>query len=279
WERLLLEDIPLDPGNGMPYLAVSRGVHTITITAGSPHYYQENPVKTLRSLAEEARQFRNKEHHRVHAHYDPAKWPDLKTAFQRLGEVLAFLGEEEIPFEQWGYLEISLPDVELPYDMSAPPLLPLDSFSNLRTLIWEGHRKQLIASWLPFTPTLLRNLTTLEIQCDISLQDCCHMLFYGENLKEFTARIIQRDLSTEQMLGFVPPEASYTTRPLEYLCLVSDDDITPLLHPFSFPSLRRIHFSLAHPAWSTTFHQWKIWPTLQRIYLRGPFSNEDKCWI
>ncbi|KAG6848351.1 hypothetical protein H0H93_000933 [Arthromyces matolae] len=249
WEKRLSKNIPVDR-TGRPYFNAYAGPRHIYIEVGLRNDRYGGPVRCLRSMAEDARMPHEQDDHLVHGRYDTVHWPDWESGFQCLGESLAFLGEEEIPFEQWGELHISLPDDELPYDMSSPLLLPLDSFSNLRTLTWKGHRKQLIASWLPFTPTLLRTLTTLEIQCDLSLQDCCHMLFYGENLKEFTARIIQRDLSTEQMLGFVPPEASYTTRPLEYLCLVSDDDITPLFRPFNFPALRRIDFTLAHPAWA-----------------------------
>ncbi|KAG6835427.1 hypothetical protein H0H93_001564 [Arthromyces matolae] len=279
WERRLLMNVPRDPNTGELCLSVVE-THPLTIDVGWASYGDdsENPVQQLRSLAGRHRKDHDKEDLHVKGIFLPRPfWTDLESGFLRLGEFLAFLGEEEIPFERWGHLDIVLDDVEHPYDMSSPALLPLHAFSNLRKLTWTGHRKHLLVSWLPFTPTLLRTLTSLEIQCDISLQDCCHMLFYGENLKEFTVKIIQRDLATEPILGCFLPESTCTERPLEYLCLVSDDDIGALLRPFHFPHLSRIDFTIAHR--TPSYYEWKIWKTLQSIELKGEFSFEEQSWI
>ncbi|KAG6818606.1 hypothetical protein H0H93_003491 [Arthromyces matolae] len=266
WHQRLLKDVPLDPELGVFCVEVS-GPYPVYIRVGNTHLDGldfNDPVGGLRSMARRQQMHYPGDDLKVLAEFVPLHW-SLEEGFHRLGEFLACLGQMEVPFERWGQLDILLPDIELPYDTMSPPLLPLDSFSNLK-LIWRGHRKQLLVSWLPFTPNLLRTLTVLDIQCDVSLQDCCHMLYYGESLVEFTLRIIQRSLASENILDFVSPPGC-VTRPLEYLCLVSDDDITPLLSLFHFPFLQQIHFTLGHPTFST-FSDWTIWKTLKRVFLK-----------
>ncbi|KAH0582784.1 hypothetical protein H2248_010695 [Termitomyces sp. 'cryptogamus'] len=273
----LLKDIPYDE-NGDPYLDIAGGYQQMEIRVGTPLWKKyANLIAALReqtnlvgSNPDPNRKYK------IIGGFNGYHWP-LGLGFRRLGEFLLFLGNNEIGYRRWESLTILLPDIELPYDGPSLPILPLDAFANLQHLTWKGHRKQLLVSWLPLVPSLLRTLITLEIQCDIALQDCCYLLYHGRNLKKVTLKIIQKDLAHDQVLGFIAPPVC-ASRPLEDLCLVSDDDIGPLLRPFIFPSLRRICFTLGYPIWST-FPDLTIWKTLQKIKIKGNFPNEDCNWI
>ncbi|KAG6896191.1 hypothetical protein C0992_009764 [Termitomyces sp. T32_za158] len=258
----LLKDIPYDV-DGNPYISI-RGFDQMFICVGSracPGY--GDPVGYIQEFADYVRSTQLDCKFDISAEYRTGSWP-LGLGFQRLGEFLAFLDDEEIGFERWHRLTISLPDLELPYDILSSPMLPLNAFTNLRDLIWKGHRKQLLASWLPLSPSVLETLNTLEIQCDIALQDCCYLLYHCTNLQNVTLKIIQKALAHESVFGFVVP-SGHTSRPLEYLCLVSDDDIGPLLRPFNFPLLRHIDFRLGYPTWST-LSDLMIWKTLEKAH-------------
>ncbi|KAG6817148.1 hypothetical protein H0H87_012109 [Tephrocybe sp. NHM501043] len=195
-------------------------------------------------------------------------WP-LDLGFRRLGEFLAVLAYGEIPYEQWNELIIDLPNVALPYDTAAAPaIIPLDALRNLRILKWSGHRQQLRVSWLPFAPAVLQPLTALHITCDLALQDCMYILFHGTNLKEFKFKISQ-GFANEPVLPFDASERLRVERPMETLNLTSNDDIVPLLQPFSFPSLRHIELHLSHPT-TSTFHRLDVWKNLDTAFL--------DCW-
>ncbi|KAG6910066.1 hypothetical protein DXG01_013516 [Tephrocybe rancida] len=202
-------------------------------------------------------------------------WP-LELGFRRLGEFLSVLAHGEIPYEYWSELNVILPDVELPYDTNAPTLIPPDAFKNLR-LKWAGHRQQLSASWLPFTPSLLQTLTTLQLTSSLALQDCTHILFHATNLMEFTALTIYKGFADEPVL---PSEASgvRVERPcLESLTLTSDDDIGPLMQSFSFPSLLHIKLHLSYPT-PATFQKLDIWSKLETAFLDCWITDEDSAW-
>ncbi|KAG6876160.1 hypothetical protein C0993_005296, partial [Termitomyces sp. T159_Od127] len=271
----LLKDTPCDV-DGNPYAKV-WGFDRLTISVGSRacpgHGY---PVEYIHELADYVRSMHLDRKFEITAEFRKGQWP-LGLGFQRLGEFLVFLDNEEIGFERWHKLTVSLPDLELPYDIISSPKLPLNAFTNLRDLTWRGHRKQLLASWLPLSPSVLQTLHTLEIQCDIAMKDCCYLLYHGINLQKVTLKIIQKALAHESIFGFIAP-SGHTSRPLEYLCLVSDDDIGPLLRPFDLPFLRHIDFDLGYPTWST-FADLRIWKTLETVHMKGEIAIVDSRWI
>ncbi|KAH0582898.1 hypothetical protein H2248_010800 [Termitomyces sp. 'cryptogamus'] len=274
----LLKDIPYNK-KGVPYITTDGYFRKLVVSIGRLTWKRGlNPVEALLEQTDSAWLISGQDcTFEITGEFTgTAHWPP-GLGFQRLGEFLLFLGNEQMGYERWHKLTISLPDIELPYDGPSLPILPLDAFTNLLHLTWKGHRKQLVVSWLPLVPSVLRTLTTLEIQCDIALQDCCYLLYHGRNLKKVTLKIIQKDLAHEQVLGFFTPPVC-TNRPLEDLCLVSDDDIGPLLRPFNFPSLHCISFTLGYLAWST-LADLKIWKTLQKIHIKGHFTDEDCDWI
>ncbi|KAH0583127.1 hypothetical protein H2248_011013 [Termitomyces sp. 'cryptogamus'] len=270
----LLKDIPFD-NIGFPYINVS-GYSRMIISVGSlaslPYL---NPVKSLKKQTECLRSIQDL-NFQVTAKFVTGHWP-LGLGFQRLGEFLTFLGNEEIVYERWCKLTISLPDLELPYNMLSLPILPLDALTNLRHLTWKGHRKQLLTSWLPLLPSILQTLTTLKIQCDIALQDCYYLLYHGVNLENVTLKIIQKGLSHEPVFSSIV-SSGCMSRPLEYLCVVSDDNIEPLLRPFTFPSLHHIDFTLGYPLHST-LADLRIWKTLETICLSGDILLRNHDWI
>ncbi|KAG6908736.1 hypothetical protein DXG01_003440 [Tephrocybe rancida] len=95
------------------------------------------------------------------ANLEAGKWlPD--HGLRRPGEYLAYIGDEEVDYDRWTDLTVDLPDDEpLPYDLNSVPVLPPDVLTNLKRLTWKAHREQLIASWIPFNPSLLNTLSTL----------------------------------------------------------------------------------------------------------------------
>ncbi|KAG5725683.1 hypothetical protein E4T56_gene7349 [Termitomyces sp. T112] len=204
----LFNDIPCNE-NGNPYLNINGFYQQMEIRVGTP--LRKKYVNPMAALREQTNQvWPNPDPNRKYeiiGVFTGTHWP-LGLGFRRLGEFLVFLGNNEIGYGRWESLTISLPDIELPYDGPSLPILPLDAFANLQHLTWKGHRKQLLVSWLPLVPSLLRTLITLEIQCDIALQDCCYLLYHGRNLKKVTLKIIQRDLAHDQVLDFMTPPES-----------------------------------------------------------------------
>ncbi|KAG6827234.1 hypothetical protein H0H87_005246 [Tephrocybe sp. NHM501043] len=246
----------------------------MTIELGRLPPYLSNPVDTLWAVG--GRVDFSKPFRLIAKFKQSNGWP-LDLGFRRLGEFLAVLAHGEIPYEQWNELNIELPNVAVPYDTAAPTLIPLDALRNLRTLKWSGHRHQLRASWLPFAPAVLQPLTTLHITCDLALQDCMYILFHGTSLKEFKFKI-SKGFANEPVLPFDASERLCVERPMETLNLTSDDDIVPLLHPFSFPSLRHLKLHLSHPT-TSTFHRLDVWKNLDTAFLDCWPTIDDDAWI
>ncbi|KAG6809567.1 hypothetical protein H0H92_015750 [Tricholoma furcatifolium] len=99
---------------------------------------------------------------------------DLAEGFQELAAILSVLGtSEHFPFWDWRSLDIELPQVKIPFDSLTYPVLPVKSFTKLTNLKWAGHPKQICDSWFPITPTLLKNLESLEITCAIPPRIAC----------------------------------------------------------------------------------------------------------
>ncbi|KAG6835296.1 hypothetical protein H0H93_003006, partial [Arthromyces matolae] len=203
----------------------------------------------------------------------PGFW-QLEFGYWRLAEFVNYFGCHEIPFEKWVGLEIALPKQPLPFDSSRAPPFPVGEMLGLRQLKWAGHRKQLVESWLPFTPSLLGNLTTLELECDIALIDCSYLLFHGKNFKHFTLRTIRKDLAPDSVFSFSPPASSIERSCLESLTLESEDDIGPLLEPFNLISLRSVTFNLQYPR-VTSLHGLSFWKTVETVIMEQYIPYND----
>ncbi|KAG6807305.1 hypothetical protein H0H87_001614, partial [Tephrocybe sp. NHM501043] len=108
----------------------------MTIEIGDFPPYKSNPVETLWAVG--GRIDFNKPFRLIAKFKECNGWP-LDLGFKRLGEFLAVLAHGEIPYEHWNELTVDLPNVALPYDTTAPALIPLDALRNLRTLKWSGH--------------------------------------------------------------------------------------------------------------------------------------------
>ncbi|KAG6919733.1 hypothetical protein DXG01_001567 [Tephrocybe rancida] len=209
--------------------------------------------------------------------YQTTGWP-LELGFRRLGEILSVLAYEEVPWEHWNELNIILPHIELPYDTDVPALIPFGALKNLQRLKWAGHRRQLLESWLPFAPAVLRSLTSLYLTTEYAMQDCAHILFHSINLREVTFNRIHKSFADEPVLPFLAFGVRVERSCLESLTLTSDDDIDPLVQPFTFSSLRHIDFHLFYPTIST-FHHLDIWATLRTALLDCYVTEEDAEWI
>ncbi|KAG6919465.1 hypothetical protein DXG01_005724 [Tephrocybe rancida] len=269
----LYRDAPRHPIKGTMPIDV-RGYNDMDITVGQYHLpSKDNPVSNLWEnfdLVDRSKPFY------LTARFEDGIWP-LDVGFRRLGEFFTVLAYEEMPYERWRELNVILPNFELPYDTSTPSHIPPDAFIGLRSLIWTGHRQQLHESWLPFTPSILRSLTTLHLTTHLALQDCANILFYSLILKDVTFDRIYKGLANDPILSF-DASGLLVERPLESLTLTSDDDVGPLIMPFTFSSLHHIKFKLSYPTIST-FHGLDIWKTLQTASIDCPMTEEDGDWI
>ncbi|KAG6910069.1 hypothetical protein DXG01_013519 [Tephrocybe rancida] len=251
------------------------GGRQMTVTVGRKSQSDNNPVETLWTVGgrvDFSKPFS------LTAQFDSSggAWPS-DLSFRRLGEFLSVLAHGEIPYEHWSELNIILPDVKLSYDTNSPALIRLGAFKILH-LKWAGHRQQLIASWLPFAPSLLQNLATLHLTCHLALQDCTYILFHANNLKEFMVHSIYKGFAHEPILPFESSGVRVKRPHLECLTLTSDDDIAPLMQLFSFTSLYHINFHLCYPTMST-FHYLDIWRSLKTAYLDCWITDEDADWV
>ncbi|KAG6914676.1 hypothetical protein DXG01_015997 [Tephrocybe rancida] len=124
---------------GVPLICISGRQH-IEIAIGRYPLLGDDPAATLWDMGGMVDLYKP---FILTAEFDHSSgWP-LGLGFRRLGEFLSVLAHEEVPYQYWNKLNIVLPHVELPYDTSAPDLIPLERLENLRSLEWSGHRKQL----------------------------------------------------------------------------------------------------------------------------------------
>ncbi|KAG6835682.1 hypothetical protein H0H93_015776 [Arthromyces matolae] len=197
-----------------------------------------------------------------------------EVGFWHLAEYINYFGCHEIPFEKWVGLDINLPNEQLPFDSSRAPPFPVNKLVDLRQLKWAGHRKQLVESWLPFTPSFLDSLTSIDLTCNLALLDCSYILFYARNVKDFTLRKIRRDLASDSVFGFSLPTYGIQRPCLESLTLESEDDIAPLLEPFHFTSLRSVTFNLQYPRVSS-LHGLLFWKTIETVIMEEYIPYND----
>ncbi|KAG6879473.1 hypothetical protein C0992_002359 [Termitomyces sp. T32_za158] len=261
-----------------PPIEISASSHHIRLSLGeSGKQSKINPLLHLRDMLEKYTDVDCAI--KVTAKLDAGLWP-LEQGFRRLGEYLGYIGNEEIGFKHWTELNIDLPSAE-PLDFAYSPnrsghLLAPNALANLKRLAWSGHREQLIASWLPFTPSLLDTLTNLILCCDLALTDCSYILHHGRQLKELTVRTLRRDIAHCPVLS-QQIHASDTPH-LITLTLRSDDDLVPWLTQCKFASLRHLDLDLLYPT-ASTFPLFKLWSNLETINLSGDLKQEEVNWI
>ncbi|KAG6829834.1 hypothetical protein H0H87_009991 [Tephrocybe sp. NHM501043] len=216
------------------------------------------------------------------ADFEQGKWPE-ELGYRRLGDYLAYLGTHELDFGSWTKLEICLPDVGIRYNAPSTPLIPLDALNSLRNLQFYGHRNQLVDSWLPLTPSIIQSLFTLDINCEIAVEDCVRILLHGKRLKTFLVDNIEPN-TDEVLVNSLRSPTKYRSgehdRPyLEFLRIKSAADITPLLHPFFFPSLKTLNLVLSYPTKLRSLPPAFEWKNLENSSLVCDITNEDSQWI
>ncbi|KAG6827167.1 hypothetical protein H0H87_005381 [Tephrocybe sp. NHM501043] len=275
----LYKDVPRCPKDG-GILMTLDGCLDMTITINDGRYWGRpilNPLSVIQRVADRIASEPD-EPFWVSAKFgDIGEWP-LELGFRRLGEFIAFVARG-VPCERWIRLEIELPVVELPYDPSATVItIPLEALKNLQRLKWTGHRHQLSASWLPFTPSFVQLLTNLDLTCNLALRDCTYILSHGTSLKKVIFDRIYKGFSDEPILPFEPSGVCADRPCLESLTLTSDDDIGPLMEPFRFTSLHHITFHLSYPTMSTFYHL-DIWKTIQTGFIDCFITEQDRRWI
>ncbi|KAG6916585.1 hypothetical protein DXG01_006235 [Tephrocybe rancida] len=269
----LYKDAPCSV-EGVPLICIYGWQH-INVELGTYPLIEGNAASNIRTVGSRVDV---NEHFILTARlYDKSGWP-MELGFKRLGEILSVLAYEEVPWEHWNELRIFLPHVELPFDTSAPVIIPLSALKNLQRLKWTGHRKQLLNSWLPFAPAVLRSLTSLHLTTELALQDCAHILFHGTSLQDVTFNRIFKGFADEPILPFHASGVRSERPCLESLTLTSDDDIGPLVQPFTCPSLHHVEFHLSYTTISR-FHHLDFWKTLQTAVLDFYVSEEDADWI
>ncbi|KAG5352691.1 hypothetical protein C0989_001033 [Termitomyces sp. Mn162] len=269
----LYKDVP-----DCPPLEVTACAQHVRLSVGAPgNQSTRNPLLHIRDMLEESvvvgRAIK------VSVELKTGKCPP-EQGLRHLGGYLAFIGKEEIDFKLWTELEVNLPVNEpLPFTVDSRhfrSLLPANAFTNLKRLTWSAHREQLVASWLPFTPSLLLTLTNLVICCDLSLIDCSYILYHAKQLKELTVCTLRKDLSHYPVLSqqFYASDVPHLTS----LILRSDDDLVPLLTRCKFPSLRYLDLDLLDLT-TLTVRSLKFGLNLNTINLSGDLKQEDVDWI
>ncbi|KAG6829616.1 hypothetical protein H0H92_004023 [Tricholoma furcatifolium] len=216
------------------------------------------------------------------AEFEPGMWSP-EHGYRRLGDYLAYIGKYELDFGSWTNLQMFLPKTRLPYTEPATPLLPLDALTNLRSLKWCGHRNQLVQSWLPLTPSIIQSLHSLDLTCELALEDCIRLLLHGKRLKQFSVDSIEAN--ADQVLSdSLRSPMKYRTgeheRPyLEFLKITSSVDISPLLAPFFFPSVTIIDWVLSYPTRVRFLPEAVDWQRLDYVSIVCDFEEEDSVWI
>ncbi|KAG5641326.1 hypothetical protein DXG03_005483 [Asterophora parasitica] len=212
--------------------------------------------------------------------------------FKILGQYLRMLSED-IPYAQWDNLTLSLPNEAMDYSwlptvlFSAPD--PLPHLENLKTLTWSGHRQQLTDSWMPFTPALLKSLTTLDITCEITINDCFYLLLHCKKVTTFTLQtIVERKVDSSDASGIesvfgtelsLAEVKSIERSHLRSLTLASSQDIAPLLQPFKFPSLHEVDFNLSYKNALEAIKESLLWAQFTKVDLQGMMEGVDFIWV
>ncbi|KAG6860946.1 hypothetical protein C0995_005776 [Termitomyces sp. Mi166 len=216
------------------------------------------------------------------ADFEPGQWP-IEQGYRRLGYYLAFVGKHKLDYGCWSDLQIYLPHQALPYDPPPTPIIPLDTLTNLRHLTWFGHRNQLCRSWLPLVPSIMQSLYTLDLNCELSIEDCSRILLHGNRLKHFIIDAIERNVD-QVLTNCLRSPSKYRSgeheRPhLEFLKIKSSVGIDPLLHPFYFPSLKSINLILSYPTKLKTLPPAFEWKNMEQVTLICDILEEESEWI
>ncbi|KAG6864692.1 hypothetical protein C0991_007833 [Blastosporella zonata] len=267
---------------GKPIVEHWAEQQTLSIKLGNTHiqHMDISPVEHLQRLIDEF--IDPSAPFQIIADFDPGKWP-LVQGYRRLGEYLAFLGTHELDFASWTNLEICLPDTAIPFQSPSTPLIPSDALTNLQYLSYFGHRNQLVNSWLPLTPSITQSLSNLDINCEISVGDCVRILLHGIRLRHFFVDNIEED-TDEVLVDSMPSPSKYRhgehIRPhLDFLKIKSAADITPLLLPFFFPSLRTLSLVLEYPTKLKALPPAFEWKHLNMMSAVCDITDDDSQWI
>ncbi|KAF5378784.1 hypothetical protein D9615_006937 [Tricholomella constricta] len=259
-----------------PNVEIMGGIRCFSIKLGeNAAFTDDTPEQQIQLLSEQMRlkdpALAESNEFIIVGELDTGDWSTAEGLWA-LGQYLGTLGQE-IPFRQWKDLTIRLPNEELPYAWYSYRI-PTRQLRNLRTLNWSGHYQQLVSSWLPFSPSLLRSLTKLVITCDISLEDCSRLLRHCEKVEEFELHTIRASISKSVL---PEPRTESMLEHLKSLTLASYQDITPLLQGFQFTSLRKIDLDLFY---EVDFEPMKLpWNRLTNVTLRGQIADDQSHWV
>ncbi|KAG6824431.1 hypothetical protein H0H92_006909 [Tricholoma furcatifolium] len=117
----------------------------------------------------------------------------LNECFSSLGCYMHFLVSHLVDTSFLHEIKLYLPkDIELQYDPNASPPIPSTALVHLRHLKFAGHSTQLLSTFLPLSPVLLENLETIELDCNIAIDDCTYILYHVKQVKKITIRMIKR---------------------------------------------------------------------------------------
>ncbi|KAG6809569.1 hypothetical protein H0H92_015752 [Tricholoma furcatifolium] len=208
------------------------------------------------------------------------KEADRVEEFQELAAILSVLGtSENLPFKHWHSLSITLPrTLFTPFDPQKSPVLPIESFTNLRNLSWQGHSKQILHSWFPITATVLKKVETLDMdRCDITPDDVMYIMRYATNVKELRIWGVSRP---PDWRFYGPPGPAYPDKfclPfLERLSLSANFDICPLLESFQFPLLRSLTINVYSGIRSDVLSLDVDWNSLKVLRIFGYFTRPEE---
>ncbi|KAG6916118.1 hypothetical protein DXG01_008393 [Tephrocybe rancida] len=253
-----------------PPVEIYRTPDTITIKLG--HASTGHDPEGQLSLACQA--IEPDENLRVVAELEEGTW-SLEQGFTQLGQYLDLLGTSMIDFGCWESMTVRLPQVQIPYYYSRATELPVEALHSLRFLIWHGHRQQMVSSWLPFTPSLLDQLTSLNIVTDLSLEDCARLLSHTSTLMHFTAKTIRWSGDTT-ILTHLDRRPPMVKPRLAVICITSDVDLVSLLRRFQLPDLTHVAFDLSFHTSASSFASLGIaWHKLEGVSLLCDMTDMD----
>ncbi|KAG6895487.1 hypothetical protein C0995_012581 [Termitomyces sp. Mi166 len=208
----------------------------------------------------------------VYAVYDPIRTP--WTSDNLSGLVTLWTYDRHRRCEN---LVVDLPTDQLRPGLPTPSLIPLPPH-QLKSIVWTGHHNQLS---LFFSQRLPSSINTLLLRCEVSLNDCERLLYWGRNsLRKFEVDYIRMDVE-DALSGHVGMEMHMNY--LTSFSVFANCDIFRLFERWHYPRLRDLHIVNSKPQEQESEVE-KYFLTISplqliSIQLRCAMTEEEQDWL
>ncbi|RDB24158.1 hypothetical protein Hypma_008616 [Hypsizygus marmoreus] len=175
-------------------------------------------------------------------------------------------------------LSVQVPNT-MPSTSSHPSVLsqaPTD-LVKLTSFTFRGNVKHnLPGPWYSLSRLPFKQLTTLRLYGDLSVDDCIEILYQCELLVTFTAKSIGRqdalDLHTFKQLDSVSSSNPKNLPNLLSLDIRSAANVQSLAECFAFPAISNVALELHHTESMISFTRRIEWCNVKRVTLAGPLE-------